>query len=222
MAKKAVCEETLELLPWFVNESLGEREHAKVIAHLRECQPCRHERDQLQEMQQVVLEDGEPGADYRFAFRKLMQRIEAAEANRASTRDFEVRSEWRGMLPWFGVAASLLLAVVFVAGITETPANDTVPAGEEFRTLTATSDESTGITHRVALTFEVPIKAETLRSALIETRSNIVSGPDDDGTYILEVAVPGEMSDHEFIESMREIRGVQYAAFETSATDLPR
>lgn len=225
MGKQSVHAEVLEVLPWFVNESLGEKERQLVLGHLRECPECRAERDELQAIQQVVAEDDGTGdGNYKSAFRKLMARIETAEANRASVRDFEPapesgkeRGKW-----WLPLSAAACLFVAVLLTVGTNPLREVREVREEsagggdgsgFRTLSDPGKAVAGIPHRIALTFEQPVMAETLRSALIETRSNIVSGPDRDGTYIVEVAVPSHMTDAEFINSMRAIDGVQYAAF---------
>jgi hypothetical protein len=147
-----------------------------------------------------------------------MARIETAEANRASVRDFEPAPEsgkW-----WLALSAAACLFVAVLITVGTNPLREALPEesagggdGPGFRTLSDPGKAAAGIPHRMALTFEQPVMAETLRSALIETRSNIVSGPDKDGTYIVEVAVPSHMTDAEFINSMRAIDGVQYAAF---------
>lgn len=213
MGRRAVHEEVSEILPWFVNESLGVKERKLVMGHLAECAECRGERDRLQALQQMVAEDdGSEAREYEVPFRRLMARIVAAEASRGNARGVESRVI-PGWVPWVGIAASLLVAVTFVALL-----NPATPATGEYRTLTTTNDR--GIPHRIALTFEQPIQADTLRAALIETQSNIVSGPDKDGTYIVEIRVPATMTDSRFIQSLREIRGVKYAAFEGEPTDM--
>lgn len=224
MGKNSVHDDVLELLPWFVNESLGERERQRVLAHLRDCPECRRERDELQALGQIVGEDdGSADADYRFAFRKLMRRIEAAEANRESTREFGRQSRWKMVAPWFGAAASVLVAVLLVAVMN---GEDRV-AKDEFRTLFAPkSGQAEGIPHRVELTFEQPVAPETLRRALIEARSTIVSGPDELGAYVVEVEVPAHLTDTQFLNSLEAIEGVRYANFavevDNVAPDLDR
>jgi len=93
-------------------------------------------------------------------------------------------------------------------------------AGDEYVTLTSTSmgmNEPDGILHRVYLTFDQPVQAETIRAALIDTRSRIVSGPDQVGTYTVNIRVPPSVTDVEFLESIRQIDGVRYAAFTQSS-----
>lgn len=215
MGRKTVHEDIYEVLPWFVNESLAGKQRQVVMAHLRQCPECREERDRLQALQQVVIEDdGSTTTDYRPAFRRLMKRIAVAEANRESTSEVIGRRRMPAWVPYFAVAASLLLAIVFVGMMN--PANK---GPEEYRTLSNTSDLP-GVPHRIALTFEQPLRAETIRAALIETHSDIVSGPDKHGTYIVNIKVPKNMSDSRFIASLRQIKGVRNAAFDGKAPSV--
>ncbi|HKI73794.1 MAG TPA: zf-HC2 domain-containing protein [Pseudomonadales bacterium] len=213
MGKKAVHEEVLEILPWFVNESLAGRERKLVLTHLTVCEECRSERDRLQALQQMVAEDvGGDIREYEAPLRRLMARINAAEANRASVRVIKRHKALPGWAPWMGIAASLFAVVTFVAML-----NPIKPQSAEYRTLSNTTG-NIGVPHRIALTFDQPIQADTLRAALIETQSNIVSGPDKRGTYIVEIRIPEGVSDARFLDSLRKIKGVRYAAFEGEAT----
>ena len=217
MGRKAVHEHVSEILPWFVNESMGERERRQVLAHLKECAECRSDRDRLQALQTIMAEDdGSEAGAYEVPFRRLMGRISVAEANRRSVSAFERRRRLPVWMPWMGVAASLLVVVVFVGFL-----NPPAPKQVEYRTLSS-NVESPGTSHRIALTFDQPIRADTLRAALIETNSNIVSGPDKNGTYIVDIRVPPTISDRAFIQSLRKIDGVKYAAFEGEPSNLAR
>lgn len=208
MGKKAVHEEILELLPWFINESLGGKERDRVLVHLRECLECRHERDQLQTIEAFVREDDVVVPDYRFSYNKLHSRIEEAERNRESTAGVEVDTGLGNWMPITGVAATLMLAVVIVGFYNPVSAPESVTG--EFVTLTKPSRAS-GLSRRIALTFEQPIRAQTLRKALIETDSSLISGPDEKGTYLVDVIVPQGMDADEFMQSIRKIEGVQHA-----------
>jgi hypothetical protein len=198
-----------ELLPWFVNDSLAPKDQKTVVAHLLTCRECQAERDRLQQLHSIVSEDHSPVPDYRLAFSKLMRRIDGAEKNRESTEVLALRSARGSWKYGFGLAASLLAGFAMVFSFQPENAED-----ENFRTLTSeVSSAAVGIPHRIALTFEQPIKGEALRQALIDTRSNIVSGPDELGVYIVEIPVPPMSTDEQFINSIRSISGVQSASF---------
>ncbi|MBQ73701.1 MAG: hypothetical protein CMQ20_01610 [Gammaproteobacteria bacterium] len=213
MEKKSVHEEVFKLLPWFTNESLEEKERDLVMAHLRECLECRKERDQLQRIEAIVKETDEVVSNYRFSYNKLLPRIEEAELARENAAGQNEEVKVRNWLPVAGIAASLMLAVgligVYQVGLAPQPIVPQAVA-TDFRTLT-TQTQMVGETTRVALTFEQPVQAVTMRKALIETHSNIISGPDESGTYVIEVEIPPAMSGEEYLQSLRKIEGVRYA-----------
>jgi hypothetical protein len=198
-------EHIIQLLPWFVNDSLGNKEQALVLSHLSDCRVCQTERDRLQQFQALIVDDDTPLSDYRFSFRSVMARIEAAEKNRESTGDLaEVANRWN-WLPALGLAASVSVIAIVMALVAPSKT-------EEYRTLTTVTAPS-GQTHRLALTFVQPIKAQTMRQALIDTNSYLVSGPDDTGAYIVDIRVPDQLGDAQFISSLRKIEGVEDATF---------
>ena len=208
MGKIAVHEEILALLPWLINESLGGKERYLVMVHLKECPECRKERDHLQSVEAFVKESDQVVPDYRFSYNKLLSRIEEAERNQESTAELDEGLRPRNWIPFAGIAASVAFVVAIVGAFQASVTPEVYFAG--FRTLT-TQTQTTGVSHRVALTFNQPIQALTMRQALIETHSNIVSGPDEEGTYIVEVEIPHEMTSEEYLQAMRKIEGVQYA-----------
>jgi len=222
MGKNARHKSVQEVLPWFVNRSLGEKESNLVLRHLKECRECRQERDCLQLLQQEVVEDQDEIPDYRFSYRKLQTRIDAAEKNRETTEDYEVeRSAARG--PWAafaGAAATLVMGVIFVASMQ--PAAVDAPGPGDFLTLTVPGTGDDGVKHRFALTFEKGVSPETVRAALIQSRSSLVSGPDEKGTWVVDIRVPEGVSDTDFIQSVRTIDGIEYAAFVEDKSDPAR
>ncbi len=217
MSKNAVHEEILELLPWFINESLGARERDRVMVHLAECMECREERDRLQTIEMFVKKDDTAVPDYQFSYRKLLGRIEEAERNKESTSVIEDGIQFRGLVPFLAIAASLFVSVVLVGMLQSVDgmstqhrlSNSPAEAGE-YRTL-STQVQSPGVSRRIAITFEQPIQARAMRSALIDTRSNIVSGPDATGVYLVDVMVPESLSMDVYLSGMRNIEGIQQA-----------
>lgn len=198
------------LLPWLINDTLGDRERKKVLRHLRECRECREERDRLQCLEHEILSAADAELpDYRFPYRKLIARIDAAERQTdmpEANRGGAFRRSWFSMM---GAAATLVLGVLFVAS-TQPPSVNT--EDQEFQGLTMPSTESEGRERRIALTFEEGVPSSTVRAALIEARSKLIQGPDETGTYVVAVRVARDMSDAEIIESIRAIRGVKHVA----------
>lgn len=218
MGRKTTHDQVQELLPWFVNQTLEGNEGTLVLRHLKECHECRRDRDYLQQLQREVVSDAEPLPNYRFSYEKLMTRIEAMERNRASldedALDADPGPPWlRPMGRWLslaGAAATVVLGVYF-AGVVQLTERQV--QSEDFRALTLPVGASDGVEHRVALRFEDGVDPETVRSVLIETRSTLVTEPDENGTYIVEISVPVGMSEAEFIGSMGKIDGIANVAF---------
>lgn len=214
MGRKTTHIRVQELLPWFVNETLAGRERALVLRHLQACSECRHERDYLQRLQQEVAGNSEPLPDYRFSYQKLMARIEATEQDRAYGSEY--RDEDRdpiGMGRWLslaGAAATVVIGVYFAALMQD---RGTQMESEDFRALTIPAAEDGTPRHRIELTFEEGVEPETVRAVLIETRSRLVGGPDEQGTWVVDISVPADMTDLEFIRSMRNTNGIARAAF---------
>lgn len=210
MGQNPIHADVQVLLPWLINDTLGDRERKKVLRHLRECRECRQERDRLQHLEQEILSAAEAEwPDYRFPYRKLMARIDAAERQddvQEPNRGGSFRRSWFSMM---GAAATLVLGVLFVAS-TQQPSVET--DDQDFQGLTVPSTEVDGVERRMALTFEEGVPSSTVRAALIEARSKLIRGPDETGTYVVEVRAARDMSDAEVIESIRAIQGVKHVA----------
>lgn len=210
MIGKKDHEEVDALLPWFVNGSLSARQERRVLSHLRDCADCRVERDRLQDLQQFVLEEDEAETgDYRFAFRKLMSRIDAHEANVESARDVRPVRGWQA--GYFAVAACLVASLAFVIALN--PSSSTLPE-DGFETLTTPPPSTAASPRRISLTFEEKASSDMVRTALIESRSSIIAGPDETGTYTVEIEVPESVAPEEFLGRLGQIEGVRFAAFE--------
>jgi len=215
-------EEILELLPWFVNGSLSEQERERVTGHLEVCAICVAEKDQLQRLQDLVTSEEFKSPQYQPSYEKLMSRIDAAEQTTEEADDARVKKFGNAQWSMFALAASLLLAVFLIPAVWQT-SSESVERTDRFRTLTseAAIKTPTGITQRVELVFNQPIEVDARRAVLIETDSYIVSGPDEKNRYIVEIVVPGNMTEAEFITSLNAIDGVKYAAFLQAGTVQP-
>lgn len=215
MGRKTTHDHVQELLPWFVNETLEGKERTLVLRHLQVCHECQRERDYLQQLQQEVVSDAESLPNYRFSYQKLMTRIEAMEKNRACLDEDALDAAPRGLamgrwLSMAGAAATVVLGVYFAAFMQLT---ERQTQSEDFRALTVPVGANGGVEYRMALRFEDGVDPETVRSALIETRSTLAGAPDENGTYIVDITVPAGMNEAEFIRSMSKINGIASVAF---------
>ena len=216
MVKRKEHEQTRLLLPWYVNNTLIGRDADLVLRHLAHCEDCQKERDRLYELQQVVCEPDLITLDSNSSFRKVLTRIEVSERNKVSVQEVPVRTRRILGFP-IGLTAGALAASVLALVIGGTQFLGPSRVVDEFQTLSieplAPLNYESGKVERLELGFKTPIPAMTLRNALIETGSNIVSGPDENGSYIVELVVPNETSSDVFLNRLQQIDGVEYADF---------
>lgn len=223
LKKQTLHDEVLELLPWFVNNSLEGQDRSKVMTHLGGCTDCQQERDRLERLQTLVqAEDSEMAeADYKPSFEKLMNRIDANELEKPGQQPPpEMENSQVSLMPvgrfgrssgWFpyAAAASLVLGIALVI---------LVNRPETVETLNVPTLNSPGLeagvsrSQRMALTFEENIDSATLRAAFVSTGAYIVSGPDEEGRYVIEIIIDGEQGEDQLIHSMTEVEGVKYAS----------
>ncbi len=175
----------LELLPWYVNGTLGDGERELVRRELLSSLTCRKEFERLRNLQQAMQrEDGETVATER-AFELLMARIEGCADSQP-----ERRRDIRRPLAWpFVAQAALLLA--FVSGIVWwlLPAQPTGTA--VYGTLSDPEPAGAGVT-RLRVVFAPGMSDAARRELLAEYRLAIVDGPNRDGLYTL---MPVESAD---------------------------
>lgn len=231
-------QEVLELIPWLVNDTLTGKERLKVLNHLNECEVCQAERDRLQELATLVRADGEDSAaDYKPSFDKLMQQIDSIEAEKqrftgnqggadVALSNSVAAPEKKGVsnvIPGriaMGMAASVLVAFAGFTLLQEPPAQIetlNVPAANPAAELPGGGP----VTQRLAITFEEGIDTTTLRATFINTGAYIVSGPDAEGRYVVEL-VRQESSQSDFVQSVAEMDGVKDVALIDKQPDEAR
>lgn len=82
-----------ELLPWYVNDTLSERERERVEAHLADCPRCQEEESICRRTAEVVRNAGEVSpSPHPVQFQRMLARIEAREENE---REERARGGWR-------------------------------------------------------------------------------------------------------------------------------
>ena len=172
-----------ELLPWYVNGTLGEEERARIDAHLAACATCRAA---LSFEQQVYASLHAPGGvEYMPAasLKKLQARLDGAPAvppvsppaPRVSRR-----------MPWAGLmaacVAALAVAVSLLAAGRLTQRGPAELPGSYY-TVTAATRRPPGEVIRAV--FAPDLTVEQLQGVLDGARLRIVSGPSEAGVYSL-------------------------------------
>jgi putative zinc finger protein len=176
--------EVSALLPWYVNETLGERDRQRVDAHLGMCASCREDLAAQRRICQAI--EAQPAVDYMpvASLKKLQARLDAQAESGGTLAPPQERAADR--LPWRGwMAASLAAMAVAVALLAadrwaQVAARRTQP---DYRTVTSSAPRPQGEVIRAV--FSPTITLVELQTILDEAQLRIVSGPTEAGVYSL-------------------------------------
>lgn len=171
------------LLPWYVNETLEERDRARVAAHIGLCTNCRE--DLAAQRRICAAIEAQPAIDYMpvASLKRLQARLDA-QAEPASPPVLPQRPTQRAV--WRGsMAASIAVMAVAVALLA---ANrwaqvEAQRAQPNYRTVTTSVPRPHGEVIRAV--FSPNITLVELQTILDEAQLRIVSGPTEAGVYSL-------------------------------------
>jgi len=185
-----------ELLPWYVNGTLGGQDLAAVSAHLPDCPTCQEEVSRCQVLAAVVRAEA---ADAPApCIDRVLASIDAIEATRVS------RGSWRerlslsfgglrdllrgtpGPMRWT-VAVQAALVVLLLALATWPGA---LGPGPRYRTL-ADREQSRKGQALVRVVFADDATERDIRTLLGKAEGTIVDGPSTLGTYTVALAARG-------------------------------
>jgi hypothetical protein len=195
-----------ELLPWYVNGTLGPREREKVEDHLAGCPACQAEERACRRMATAALADVEASpSPHPAQLGRLLDRIEVEERARGG-RLAALRAQF-GAAPRPLRMALLAQAAVIVllAGLgawkMRTPAAPGAAgsAGSEsvaatYRTLSDPAAEPPRAAGgaRLRLMFSPTATEREIRALLLGVHGEIIAGPSPVGAYTVEVPARGE------------------------------
>lgn len=173
-----------ELLPWYVNGTLGDEERARLDAHLEACASCRED---LRFEQQVHAGLHAPGGvEYMPAasLKKLQARLDGAPAVPPVSAPAQPRTGRR--MPWAGLmAASVAALAVAVSMVAAQRLLQRAPSElpGSYYTVTATTRRPPDEVIRAVFAPELTL--EQLQGVLDGAQLRIVSGPSEAGVYSL-------------------------------------
>jgi anti-sigma factor RsiW len=184
-----------ELVPWYVNGTLEDRERDAVTAHLSGCPACREEVAQCQTLAAAVHGARDPawtpGPDQLARLLASIELLEAKDGRRAGWR-----SRWRAGMEWlgdvfqrtpgparWGLAAQAAL-LVLVVGLLVWPG--ALSPRAPYRTLAEDGDRRVGQT-RIHVVFAEEISEREMRTLLARVQGRIVDGPSAVGLYTVAV-----------------------------------
>ncbi len=180
-----------ELIPWFVNGTLGELERQRVDAHLRTCAVCRDDLLQEQRVHQAMADEKSveymPAASLKRLQAKLDGvRAAAAPGALAATRAVPVVRPTPRWKPWERrIAASIAVAAVALSLLT-------MNQWARFRARefspdyhTVTTSQTRAPDESIRAVFSPSITLVELQAILDEAQLRIVAGPTEAGVYTL-------------------------------------
>lgn len=167
-----------DLIPWYLNGTLGTRERQRVDGHVQECSTCR---DELAKERRIYEEMAmEPTVEYMPApsLKRLNAAISGSDAEHTPSRSARVRR----LLPWTGLAAaSIVAAAGAVAFLTAHRwGHSRAPDYHTVTTPTARPQDEV-----IRAVFAPTTTLVDLQGILAETQLRISSGPTEAGVYSL-------------------------------------
>ena len=184
----AACgqQEISALLPWYVNDTIGEQDRQRVDAHLILCASCRDDlaRERLicRSMTVETAVEHMPAA----SLKRLQARLDGVTAPQADAPTQVSAAQPRRSAAWqAAMAASIAVAVVALSLLAadrwlQFRARTSAPS---YYTVTTSAARAPGVVIRAV--FSPTITLAELQAILDETQLRIVSGPTEAGVYSL-------------------------------------
>ncbi|HEY4564410.1 MAG TPA: zf-HC2 domain-containing protein [Thermoanaerobaculia bacterium] len=184
-----------ELLPWYVNGSLAERERERVETHLAACLRCQGEERVCRRMAGDVARGGEVApAPHPVQLQRMLARIEESE-NESAAGGWRLLAPLRALVqatprPLLGAlvaqAAVILLLVGFLARSASRPGAAPTPPPAAYRTL-SNPDAAPVPTVRLRVMFSPRATEKEIRELLQGIHGEITAGPSRMGAYTVEI-----------------------------------
>lgn len=173
-------EESIELLPWLVNDSLLGDEREAVQAHALSCIICRRELAELEALQQTIQTTAcaVPAPDMR----RINARIDAQLERESRARNLLEAMRHFFASPWRAAFVAQSLALVAVAGLWLQAGTDE----PQFRTLTSAETLSAG--HYLRVVFDPNLEQAKIDALLADAGLAVAAGPSERGVITLRFA----------------------------------
>jgi anti-sigma factor RsiW len=191
-------QEVCELLPWYVNSRLEDREREAVETHLSTCPSCQAELRHCRDLAAAVQTAGETAwSPSPGHFSQLMARIDAAEAHDAQDGSWRerLRAQCARHLPvlqstprfvrWALAAQGAMILLLAGVLVWQAPFSP----GPLYRTLADNGDQARQSQARLQVVFADDLTEQELRTLLNSIGGTIVKGPSALGFYTVEIPV---------------------------------
>ena len=177
--------EVSALLPWYVNETLGDLDRQRADAHLGLCTACRDDLAAQRRICEAI--DAQPAIDYMpvASLKRLQARLdtlaESAPTIVPAKEQPTHRLPWRGWMAAASVAAMAVAVALLAAN--RFVQTDTRLMQPSYHTVTNSAPRPQGEVIRAV--FSPSITLVELETILDEAQLRIVSGPTEAGVYSL-------------------------------------
>lgn len=176
--------EVSALIPWYVNETIAERDRQRVDAHINTCAPCRD--DLLVQRRLCEAIEAQPALDYMpvASLKRLHARLDALQAEAASSpppaQPKNNATLWRG---WMAASIAAMAVAVALLAADRWAQFEARHAQPNYQTVTNSVPRPPGEVIRAV--FSPTITLVELQTILDEAQLRIVSGPTEAGVYSL-------------------------------------
>jgi hypothetical protein len=219
-----VHDEVTALIPWYVNDSIGEHDRQRLDAHLLLCANCRDVLAQERCIYQGV--SVEPAVEYMPAasLKRLQARLDAVDAAAPAAAPAEASAAempGRRSMPWLGLmAASIAVMAVALTWLAADRWTQSRAQAPNYFTVTSAAPRAPGEVIRAV--FSPTITLIELQAILDAAQLRIVAGPSEAGAYSL--AANSQRSVNSSLASLRGDSKVRFAEStqpNTGAGDTP-
>lgn len=210
----------VELLPWYVTETLDAEEHAQVAEHILHCTTCQQEIAFYRQINDVEAKAPvwQPSATQ---FSNIMQNIDALEQNTTAPSAVKAThtpkaskkapslwsrfSAWLNTIPgpamWFMSLETLALAALVMLVVGHLPQQ--LPGGQLFETLSNDSPAASTNLPRLHIVFAEDMTEREMRTLLQAQQAQLVDGPSLLGVYTVQLATAADNAQQKAIDSLR-------------------
>jgi hypothetical protein len=182
-----VHDEVTALIPWYVNDSIGEHDRQRLDAHLLLCANCR---DALAQERCIYLAVSvEPAVEYMPAasLKRLQARLDAVDGAApaaAAPQAPAAKIPGRRSMPWQGLmAASVAVMAVALTLLAADRWTQSRARASNYFTVTTAAPRARGEVIRAV--FSPSITLNELQAILDAAQLRIVAGPTEAGVYSL-------------------------------------
>ena len=166
-------------IPWYVNETVSDRERERIDGHIGACPACAAELQQQRAVHRAM--SGDSGVHHLSSgsLNRLRQRLDALPETAAATQPRRIVTPARAML-----AASVGVIAVASAWVTISHRDGAQsPYADNYRTVTSPAKRAPGAVIRAV--FAPQITLAQLQTLLDDSHLKIIAGPSEAGVYSL-------------------------------------